>query len=113
MDAEKRLRRRSGRLPKMTDRTALWPLRYRRERQFQTREPSPTPEASQLAEASDAAAAAAAAAAATAAAATPQGQRERPPLASPHGSLAASIQEHMLRQSPAPSSSSNSNTHLL
>ena len=112
MDAEKRLRRRSGRLPKMTDRTALWPLRYRRERQFQTREPSPTPEASQLAEASDAAAAAAAAAA-TAAAATPQGQRERPPLASPHGSLAASIQEHMLRQSPAPSSSSNSNTHLL
>ena len=112
MDAEKRLRRRSGRLPKMTDRTALWPLRYRRERQFQTREPSPTPEASQLAEASDAAAAAAAAAA-TAAAATPQGQRERPPLASPHGSLAASIQEHMLRQSPAPSSSSSSNTHLL
>ena len=104
----------------MTDRTALWPLRYRRERQFQTREPSPTPEASQLAETLDAAAAAAAAAAAPAAAAaaaaaatTPQGQRERPPLASPHGSLAASIQEHILRQSPAPSSSSSSNTHLL
>ena len=112
MNAEERLQRRSRRPPKMTDRTALGPLRYRRERQFQTREPSPTPEASHIAEALDAAAAAAATAAA--AAATPQVQRERPPLASPHGSLAASIQEHMLRQSsPAPSSSSSSNTHLL
>ena len=114
-----------------------WPRRYRRECQFPTRDPSPTPDAREQAAASDAAAAddddddddaadaaadaadaaadtvpadadADASAAATAAAAPAATTPQRPPLTSVHGSLAASIQDAMLRRSPAGSSSPGS-----
>lgn len=86
------------------------PNTYRRERQFGTREPSPTPSSKQESLHAEAMPAGMP----TQQAAAAQGQRERPPMANPHGSLAASIQEHMLRQSPGASrSSSSSNTHLL